>query len=93
MGRGQRRGHLLGDADRPGRFERGLIPDHPVQRPAGHELHHQVGQLAVRPEVVHGNDVRVRQDRRGLGLPPEPRKEPGVGGQAVPQHLHGHPPT
>ena len=63
-----------------------------AQRPAVDELHHDVGhrQAAhhVLAGVVDGDDRRVVQRGRGLGLTPEPGLEGLVAGQVVTKRLN-----
>jgi hypothetical protein len=80
----QRHADLLVEGHRPP-GERVLQVD-PVEQLHGHEE-----LLALEPELVHGDDVRVHERRRRLRLPPEPlpdglvRVEPG--GDPLDRHL------
>ena len=59
-----------------------------------HELHEDVGEPVLLEDVVNGNNVRVREDARGLRFPKEALAEPvplgGVGQVLQPDALDGN---
>ncbi len=67
-----------------------VLVEHRPQRSALEQLEHHERHVVVAP-VVHGDDVRVVQRGRQLGLGPEAAQEGGVLGQRRVQHLHRHP--
>src|SRR5206468_7907754 len=72
-------GHLLGDADDVGDGEPAALVDQVPQRRAVDQLHDDVGDAVVVARVVRGDDVGVRQPRRGDRLVAEPGPGGGVG--------------
>ena len=69
--------------------QRALV-EHRPQAAALEQLEHHERHVVVAP-VVHGDDVRVVQRRRELGLGPEPAQERGVLGERRVQHLDRDP--
>ena len=73
-----------------------LAPGQPLavealpQRLPLQQLHHGEADPAVLPEVVDGEDVRVRQRGDRLGLALEARRGLGLVGQALGQDLDRH---
>ena len=89
----QRLGGLSHHHHRVVRRERAVAAQHPVQRLARHELHHQVRQPVGLAVVVDLDNVRIGQRRHGVRLDPEPLGEARIPGQLGQQHLHRHDPA
>ncbi len=77
------------DRGRPRRRERGLGADDRGQRLAVHVLHDDVIRAVGFAPVKDRDDVRVRQVRGGLCLPPETLDERVVRRQLREEHLQG----
>jgi hypothetical protein len=80
MGGGQPLRDLMSPVERAADFELALLQPL-AQRGPFEQLHDRVERSAVGPEVVNGEDVRMRQRRDGASLPLEPRQ--GVAGMGV----------
>ena len=61
-----------------------------AQRPAVQQLHDGVGHAVVAPDVVDGEDVRMRQRRHGVRLALEAGAAGGVAGDIRGEHLDRH---
>ena len=85
--RGQHRHH---DLQRGAGAEPAERVQRVAQRPARDVLHDEEDVLAVGALVVDGDDVRVGQRRRGLGLADEAGDEVLVGGEPGVHHLDRH---
>ena len=66
------------------------VADQVGQGPAVDELHGVIMHAPVTADGVHGNDVRMVQERSGLGLELEPAEPLAVKCQALGQDLQGH---
>ena len=66
------------------------VPEQPLERAPGHELHRQVQERAVGALVVDGDHVLLRQPRHRLGLADEPADEFLVPGQLGVHDLERH---
>ena len=88
----QRPQHPVGDLQRPLGEQAPVVAEQFAQGPAVHVLHHDVRDVRrpghVLAGVVDGDDGRVVQRGRGLGLPPEPGLEGRVPGQVLAERLH-----
>ena len=84
-----------GELKRTGGHDLAAVAQHLPQGHALDKLHHDVGHHHVRlgvaflTGVVDGDDVRVIQTRRRLGLATEPGLEGGVAGQVDAQAFDG----
>ena len=81
VGRGQAAQHPGHDVQRLLRAAPAARVQQVAERPAGHVLHRQVQDLAVRPLVVHGDHVRVGELGDRPGLADEPADEVLVAGE------------
>lgn len=82
---GQRNGNL----HRFGPGDRGT-PESLAKRLSVEQLRDRVGDASIRPEIVDGKDVRMRQGGDRLGFALEPLERIAVLRQMVGQHLEGH---
>ena len=90
--RGQSLCDLRGEVDRLAGAKRAL-PEAYAQRLAFEELHDGVRGLAVPPEIVDGEDVRVREGRNRAGLALEAGQRLGVARELGGEHLDGDVPA
>jgi hypothetical protein len=79
-------GDLHGDLDRLTGGHR-PVREPRTQRLAFEQFHHRVRRVALAPEVVDGEDVRMRERRHRLGLPLEPRERGRVSSECLGQDL------
>ncbi|CAA9510900.1 MAG: hypothetical protein AVDCRST_MAG53-2602 [uncultured Solirubrobacteraceae bacterium] len=90
VGHVERPRHLVGDVQRPGQRERALALGQGGQVVLD-QAHGEVVPAVVLAVVVDGEDVRMRDARRVLGLVEEPEAELGGAGEARVEQLDGHP--
>ena len=95
----ERRQDAAGDLERARRQDLAALAQDVAQRPAGHELHDDVGLRDAGPVgglllagVVDSHDRRVVQRRGALRLAAEACLERDVAGEVGPQALHGDDP-
>ena len=89
----QRAGHRRDHRRHPDRGQRPLPAQQPPHVTPRHEPHRDEQHPARLPGLIHRQDVRVIDRRRGPGLAQEPAAELLIGGQPRRQHLQRHHPA
>ena len=90
VGEGEPVADLLHHRELPAEVRRGPAADRLAQVAALEELHRHVGEAVLLAEVEDGDDVRVVELRRGLGLALEARRKSGSSARARRDRLEGH---
>jgi hypothetical protein len=72
VGAGERAQQVPSDLGRLQRRQRAVLDDQAVERPGGHELHHDPGAAVLLDHVEHRDQVRVVEPCRSLGLAERP---------------------